>query len=286
MKRASPLPKETKEKILKAANVSNAAARFIVSDYYRAQELRKRADMQIRHLGEQAAQELSVHIEHFGDANAKIEDMIKKELQAYAEGHAVGRWMLSLYGVGPVISAGCLAHLDIKQAPTAGHFWRFCGLDPTKRSWGKGEKRPFCADMRQICFHFGECTKRTSGKEESLYGQIYKTRKALLVERNERGDFAERAKVYTTTSADVKKTLQQGKLPAGNLDHQACNFAAKMFLSHLHALMFWDHYGKPPPKPFAMAILGHAHEIRVPNSDMFPGFDEAYYGNKAAEAAE
>jgi hypothetical protein len=205
-------------------------------------------------------------------------------MKKYVEASPVGLWMVAQYGVGPVLAAGFLAHLDITVAPTAGHFWQFAGLNPARRSWSKGEKRPYCADVKQLTYHLGECFKRTSGVPESFYGQFYKVRKALLEERNEAGMYAERAKTYTTTSAEVRKTLATGKLPAGNLDRQACNITAKMFLSHLHAVMYWCHHKKAPPKPFAIEILGHAHMVEIPHIDMFPGLREAYYGGKAKAA--
>ncbi len=284
MKRATNAPRMPREKVLTAAQVSDAAARFIVSDYYRTQELRKRADMQLRHLGEGAATELSHHLEYIGTTHAVMESQILRQLQVYAESKLIGRWMLKQVGVGPVISAGFLAHLDITMAPTAGSFWRFADIDPTV-VWNKGEKRPYCADVKQLCYHLGECVKRTSGRD-SFYGNLYKSRKKLLVDKNEAGAFAERAKIYRTQSNDVKKTLATGKLPDLNIDRQACNHVAKIFLSHLHGLMFWEHYKKPPPKPFSIAIMGHAHEIRIPDIDMFPGFAEAYYGEPAVQAAE
>jgi hypothetical protein len=152
--------------------------------------------------------------------------------------------------------------------------------------WEKGQKRPYNAALKQVCFHLGECFKRTSGSDESFYGSLYKSRKAFITARNDTGYNAERAKTYRTQSADVRKTLAEGKLPAGNLDRQACNFAAKIFLSHLHVVMYWDKYKKAPPKPFAISILGHADEIKVPNLEMFPGLEEAYYGSAMMQAAE
>ncbi len=273
------IPRASKEMILEAAKLTNPEARFLVSDYYASQEMRKRMDMQDRHQGDSSMTERISALEYMGNGFALMEDEVHKMLKKYAEASAVGRWMLSQYGVGPVIVAGMLCHLDIKQAPTAGHFWRFSGLDPTCK-WEKGQKRPYNAAMKQLCFHFGECAKRTSGSPLSFYGQFYKQRKQLLEQRNEAGHFAERAKTFECKSADWKKILQTGKLPAGNLDRQACNQTAKMFLSHLHAIMYWDHYGKAPPRPFMIAIKGHAHEVKVPNADMFPGFEEAYYGKK------
>lgn len=286
MKRASSTERMPREKVLTAAQLSNAAARFIVSDYYRTQELRKRADMQLRHLGEGAATELCHHLAYIGNTHTVMEQQIQRELKAYAESKQIGRWMMAQVGVGPVIAAGFLAHLDITLAPTAGSFWRFADLDPTIE-WNKGEKRPYNADVKQLCYHLGECVKRVSGKN-CFYGNLYRSRKDLLVMKNANGAFAERAKTYATKSADVKKTLAEGRLPDSNIDRQACNHVAKIFLSHLHGLMYWDHYKKPPPHPFSIAIMGHAHEIRIPDAEtFFPGFVEAYYGAPpTSQAAE
>jgi hypothetical protein len=273
------------ERVLLASNLSNPAARFLVANYYDAQEARKRNVMQLRHIGEKAERELEKLLHWTAQANSEMESMVVKAMTAYAESHPVGRWMLSLYGVGPILAAGFLAHLDVTQTETAGGFWAFAGLAGGTQKWERGQKRPWNAQVKQLCYHFGECIKRTSNHPDSFYGKFYRERKELLVKRNDSGAFAERAKVYTTNSADVKKTLKQGKLPDGNLDRQACNITAKMFLSHLHAVMYWTHYGKAPPKPFAISVLGHAHEIAVPNADLFPGFVVAYYGERK-QAAE
>lgn len=283
MKRASATPKPGREVVLEISKLKDAAeVRFVVSNYYQEQEARKRADMQLRHIGDKAADDLAGFLTYTSNSHAVLENQVKSMLGKYAETDPVGQWMLAQFGVGPVLAAGFLAHLDIEQAPTAGHFWSFAGLMPKDvKPWVKGEKRPYNAALKQLCFHLGECFKRSSNSPDSFYGKIYRSRKAYVVEKNDRGDYAERAKTFVTKSADVKKTLAGGKLPDGNLDRQAANFAAKIFLSHLHAVMFWHRYGKAPPKPFGIAILSHAHEIKIPFAEMFAGFPEAYYGTPA-----
>ena len=275
MKRAPDVPRAGKEMVLSATKLTNPEARFLVSNYYAAQDARKRSDMQIRHMGDNVA--LPEVLSYSRDGNAVIEGQVMKCLESWANGSPVGRWCLAQFGVGPVLAAGFLAHLDIERAPTAGHFWSFAGQNPEMK-WGKGEKRPYNADLKQLCYHFGECAKRTSNNPDSFYGRIYRDRKEYVVAKNDAGGNAERAKTFTTKSADWKATLAKGKLPDGNLDRQAGNYAAKIFLSHLHAVMYWDHYKKAPPKPFAIAHQGHAHEIKIPHMDLFPGFAEAYYG--------
>ena len=274
-KRTKPIAKPNREVVLTAMNISDAEARFLVSNYYLAQEARKRADMQIRHLGDKAGgKQIPQLLTWTGDASDEIEKVVKFGLHKYAEGSAVGLWCLAQHGVAGVITAGLLAHIDIEKAPTAGHIWSFAGQNPEQK-WEKGAKRPYNASLKQVVYHLGECFKRTSNSPDSFYGTIYRSRKELVVKRNETGFNAERAKTFKTQSAEVRKVLATGKLPAGNLDRQACNYAAKIFLSHLHTVMFWDRYGKAPPKPFAVSILGHAHEIPIPHIEMFPGLKEA-----------
>lgn len=285
MKRAPEMPRASKEVILDAAKLSNPAARFLVSNYHTQQDARKRADMQVRHLGDGAADELATQLAHQAECHAVMEGQVQKALLSYARGSAVGRWLLSHIGISGILASGFLAHLDVTRSDTAGGFWRFAGLDAGTSKWEKGGKRPYNAELKQLCYHLGECIKRTSNHPDSFYGAFYRERKALLVRRNDRGDFVERAKTYETTSADVRAKLAEGKLPDGHLDRRACNETVKILLSHLHAVMYWDHYGKAPPKPFAISILGHAHEVRVPNADMFPGFEEAYYGAPLEKAA-
>lgn len=292
MKRTIGIPKMGKEVVLEAASLSNPEARFLVANYYDAQRARKRADMQLRHMGDKEKYPRDPAtgepypfpqvLQYWADNTAYIEDQVKKALQQFADKTIIGQWCQSHDGIGPVITAGLLAHLDITKAPTAGHFFTFAGLNPEKRTWGEGEKRPYNADLRQICWHLGQCFKRISYKESAVYGHLYQVRKRFLVERNLAGYNAERAKSYRTQSDDVRKTLKAGLLPDGNIDSQACNYAAKIFLSHLHGVMYWDKYRKAPPKPYAIDIMGHAHEIPIPNMGMFPGFREAYYGAKAA----
>ena len=286
MKRApTDLPRLSREEVLTAAKLTAPEARFLVANYYASQDARKRGDMQLRHLGaDRASEGLPDTLKYTTDRFADIEADTQKMLGKYAEGHPIGQWMIAQHGIGPVISAGFLAHLDIEHAPTVGHWWRFAGLDPSSK-WLPSEKRPWNAELKQICWHAGQCFKRSSNSPHSIYGKLYRQQKALVEKRNEAGEYAERAKVFITKSADVRKTLKEGKLPANNLDSQACRFATKIFLSHVHALYYWYHTNEPPPKPFAVSVLGHAHEIKIPDTDMFPGFAAAYYGKRPLRKA-
>ena len=53
------------------------------------------------------------------DMNRTLEESIKSALDVYSSASSVGRWLRSQKGIGPVIAAGFLAHLDITKAETA-----------------------------------------------------------------------------------------------------------------------------------------------------------------------
>jgi hypothetical protein len=184
------------------------------------------------------------------------------------------------------LSAGFVAHLDIEEAPTAGHFWAFAGLDPTKK-WNKGQKRPWNADLRTLCWKAGQCMMKFSNKEECYYGQVYKAAKAYYFRKNEAFDYAATAKsdldsgrykehvkqsavedgeeVNEETFKRARFYLEQGKLPPAHIDARARRYAVKIFLSHLHQVWYKWHYKKDAPLPYALSILGHAHMIEPPS---------------------
>jgi hypothetical protein len=249
--------------VLSIEKLKKPEIRCLVANYYMAQELRLRANNQMRSMGDK--EDPAELIQFYGKAQGDIEKAVLKNLEEYATADPAGRWILSLYGMGPVIAAGFIAHLDVEESNTAGGFWRYAGLDPTAK-WEKGQKRPYNADVKQICFHAGtrfvyDCNKA----EATLYSRLYKSRKELVVARNNDGFYAERCKSFFTHSADVKKKLAKGMLPDFNLHAQARNYAVKIFMSHLHTIMYLVHYNRPPPAPFTLAILGHADLIAVPN---------------------
>jgi hypothetical protein len=164
-------------------------ARYLVDAFYIIQEDRKRSDNQVRSLNEN--EEPNQVLTWFADLSRFSEGQIKNALHAYARNHKAGQWMLAQKGIGPVLAAGFLAHIKIEKAPTAGHIWRFAGMDPTVK-WEKGQKRPWNAGLRVLCWKASRSFVRTSG-EPGYYGQLYYERKEYEQEKNERGDYAQQA---------------------------------------------------------------------------------------------
>lgn len=252
-----------------AKHLSHAEARYLVDAYYLMQKDRIRSAAQLTALTESG--EPATVLSFVGNQSAQLESRIKTSLDIYSANHPVGQWARSHKGVGPVLAAGLLAHIDIHKAPTVGHIWRFAGLDPTLK-WEKGEKRPWNARLKVVCWKLGESFTKVSGDEEAYYGQVYKQRKAEEVEKNERGDFKDQAAATLAEknigkSTDAYKHYTAGKLPPARIQLRAQRYAVKLFLSHLHDQWYRHEFKTEPPKPYPIAILGHAHVIPVPRGD-------------------
>lgn len=246
-----------------STTLSAHEARFLVDEYYQMQENRIRSNNQVSSLAEN--KEPHDVVNWFGSQFETLESQIKRALQKYVEADPVGQWLLEQVGIGPVIAAGLLAHIDIRKAPTAGHIWAFAGLDPTKK-WEKGQKRPFNARLKVVCWKAGESFVKVSGKEERNYGHLYKERKDYEAAKNERGEYEEQAKQILASRRIGKETEAYkhyivGKLPPGHIHARAKRWAVKLFLSHLHDVWYRHEFKTAPPLPYAIAHLNHAHMI-------------------------
>lgn len=322
----SPVQRMSRDIAMAAKTLTDGEARFLVDAYYTAQDDRKRTDNQVLALTKSG--EPNSVIQWFSQQNSILENQIKRALDKYTDGHVMGAWMKKIHGIGPVISAGMLAHIRIEEAPTAGHIWRYAGLDPTvkwstaenalsaikaieipkgvneaaylyehtARSFGRkvetlvrytetkndGTKRafkkenlakslariPFNRQLKTLCWKAGQSFMKFSGSDECFYGHLYQERKVSYIAdneqlRHEKIALDQALKVGKDTEA--YKHYSVGKLPPAHIDARARRYAVKIFLSHLHAQWYRTHFGEEPPKPFAIAILGHAHEIDPPH---------------------
>lgn len=247
-----------------AKTLSDDEARFLVDAYYMMQEDRKRANNQVRAL-EEAVEPHDV-IGWLAAQSDTLEKQIKRALDAYSGSSPVGEWARSVVGIGPVIAAGLLAHIDIEKAPTVGHIWRFAGLDPTTK-WNKGEKRPWNAGLKVLCWKIGESFVKVSGNPAARYGAIYVERKAYESAKNERRDYADQAERILTEkkigkTTEAFKHYSEGRLPPAHIHARAKRYAVKLFLAHYHHTAYVDRFGTEPPLPYAIALQGHAHHMK------------------------
>lgn len=304
-----PLVKLTKDLRNASRSLSPQEARYLVDRYYQIQQYRTSAKNQIRSSGDNEPNEV---ITWFGDNFEELEKSIKKALDAYTSAHPVGVWCKSIIGIGPTFAAGLLAHIDAKKAPTAGAVWSYAGYNPSVE-WNKGEKRPWNADLKKLCYLIGESFMKVQNNPNDVYGKLYKQRKELEIAKNIAGEFADQAekklekfKIGKDTDAykwysgsitqenaakvfygDKKGTAKElagqpgtgtRMLPPAHINERSKRYAVKIFLAHFHEVAYEFELGIKPPNPYAISILGHAHKLEVPNYNVF---QEALESNPA-----
>jgi hypothetical protein len=263
-----PIVRLTRDLKDAAKTLGRDEARYLVDAYYMMQRDRIRADHQVRSLAE-GAEPHSV-LAWFGSQSATMENQIRRALDAYSDAHAVGEWSKSIMGIGPVIAAGLIAHIDIAKAPTVGHIWRFAGLDPSV-AWNRSEKRPWNASLKTLTWKIGESFVKVSGHDEDVYGHVYVQRKAEETAKNERGLFAEQARAKLERfkigkDTDAYKAYSHGRLPPAHLHARAKRYAVKLFLSHWHHVAYEAQFKTAPPKPYILTPEGgHAHYMPPPH---------------------
>ena len=173
-----------------ARNLTTNEARYLVDYYYKLQDDRVRSAAQVRSSEEDESVTWIRYV--FGHLSA-LESRIKSALGIYASGQPLGEWSQSITGIGPVISAGLLAHIDIARTPHAGALWRLAGLDPTSEWLGKDAAKKTVNDVM--------------GK-----GKEITTEKLLLIgEKAHRNPRLLREMALTYSNAD-EKTLTKANL--------------------------------------------------------------------------
>lgn len=330
-----PIAKLSKDLREAAKTMGKVEIRFLVDGYYALQDYRKAANNQVR-AAEEAKEPASV-LKYIAKQAKNLEGQIKGALDKWTMAQKIGAWCRSHVGIGPVITSGLLAHIDITKAPTAGHIYSFAGLNP-EASWIGKEgseklvkevvgsekevteeflqmlalkshrnvnalrnqardeetskitrasltaalaKRPWNANLKTLIWKMGDSFCKFHNHKDCFYGHLYAERKVQEVQRNTSGQFAETAKhtleIKAIKDKDTRAKYESGLLPDGRIDLRARRYAEKIFLSHLHLVMYWDKFGKMPPVPFSFTKSGgdHAHYIAPPNLDMFAGLGEA-----------
>lgn len=253
-----------------AQELTQGQARYLVDFYYQLQDFRIQAEHQQRTA--EAAQEPAAFVGWLAGSAKQWEAAIRRALDVYSDQQLAGRWAKSQVGIGPVLAAGLLAHVTPANIPTAGKLWAFAGLAPGQ-VWGKGQKRPWNARLKVLCWKIGESFVKQSGRPDCFYGRLWAVRKQLEIERNERGEFAEQARLALTVKRFGEDTVarqwySQGKLPPAHLHARAKRWAVKLFLAHYQHVAWQAEFGTPPPKPYVISVLGHGDYIGPPNWPM------------------
>lgn len=225
-------------------------ARFLVDSYYQMQADRIVTNNRVRSM----QNEPHILMSWLLQQNHFLEKQVAVSLDVYSDSDPVGKWMRSICGIGPVLSAGFLAHVDITKSPVAANLWTFAGLDPTVE-WKKGQKRPWNPRLKTLCYKLGECFVYVQNKPSDFYGKIFAVRKRREIAKNAEGKFAEQAeralkKFNYGKETTAYKCYIEGKLPLAHLHARARRYTVKIFLSHMHYVMYVNHYGQEPELPF------------------------------------
>jgi hypothetical protein len=122
-----------------ASLLGRTEARWVVDSYYAIQEYRKASGNQIFALDKSG--EPHEILTWLATQMTTVETCIAGALDYWSNAYPEARWARSICGIGPVIAAGLLAHLDVTNRPTAGHFWRFAGMEPTLHWIGKDKAK-------------------------------------------------------------------------------------------------------------------------------------------------
>ena len=112
---------------------------------------------------------------------------------------------------------------------------------------------------------------KTHNLDSDVYGKHYAKFKAKYTAMNEMGKYKATAEATLAAKKFGKDTLAyaayaDGKLPLAQIHARAKRAAVKLFLAHLHDVMYRDHYHKAPPFPyiFEHGDAEHVHYVPPP----------------------
>ncbi|MBR6289269.1 MAG: hypothetical protein IKR19_08040 [Acholeplasmatales bacterium] len=140
------MTKDMKKIILNVPNVSKDEVRTLVTLFYQIQDIRIHISEQIRSIERQVSatgknSEGNLLILNWVlQSMAATEKGIKDSLELICKSDEVGRWLLSINGIGPALGAGCLAYFDVEGKQYASSFISYAGLNDNNRPWLGKEK--------------------------------------------------------------------------------------------------------------------------------------------------
>lgn len=240
--------------------------RYLVDTYYSIQDFRIQAQGQQRAMVDDAEPHEATKFISLG--TKWLEESIKAVLDRYTatEPTGMGKWARGVTGIGPVLSAGLLAHRVFDaQYPTVGHTWAFAGLAPGV-VWAKGQKRPWNAKLKVLCWKIGESFVKVQNRKADIYGHVYANRKLYEQYHNERKRYADQAAAKLERfkighDTDAYKSYIEGMLPKAHIHARARRYAVKAFLSDYWGEAYRRIVGGTPPLPYPISQLGHAHFV-------------------------
>ncbi|HEY5871269.1 MAG TPA: hypothetical protein VI542_37815 [Candidatus Tectomicrobia bacterium] len=112
-----PVRRLTADMRTAAETMSDAEVRYLIDTYYALQETRKAGANRLR--ASTADQEPNSLTAFLAGQVETLEGVCNGVLQTIARRTRTGRWCMSLKGISGVLTAGLLAQLDVRKAPSA-----------------------------------------------------------------------------------------------------------------------------------------------------------------------
>lgn len=215
--------------------------RYVVDAYYQRQDDRIARAGQMRAIDQRKDDGPKSHnlLGWMFDHEQALEHQLKLALGKFAKKHEIGRWMMDeIYGIGPVIAAGLICHIDLHNGhkvrgcmcggescaghriTSVGHIWSYAGLAPGV-TWNKGEKRPWNADLKVLAYKIGESFVKVQNKEGAFYGQKFAERKRLEIQKNDLGQNIQAAQAKNYDRSTEAWAWANGCYPAGICERMA-----------------------------------------------------------------
>lgn len=134
------------KKIIISSEMSREEIRSLVNSFYQHQDIRITKTEQLRSLergvtakGLDPSKQFQAL--RYSLASAAAAEKSDNELLKYAcQSSEVGKWLMEIVGMGPALSAGCLAYFDVTGINYASNFISYAGLNDNNRPWLGREK--------------------------------------------------------------------------------------------------------------------------------------------------
>ena len=134
---AEKISKKLKTELRDIKNPSRQEVKMLIQLYWQMQDQRIALRNQTRAIEQndqaESAKANIIALDWATKNSAIIELGVKEILQIIAESTEVGRWLLKIVGIGPVLAAGCLAYFDVEGKQYSSQFISYAGLNDNNR---------------------------------------------------------------------------------------------------------------------------------------------------------
>jgi hypothetical protein len=130
------ITRDMKKVMLTTESPSREEIRNLVNLFYQVQDMRISIAEQIRSINRLSGNDTNTIVLSWSlKSAAAMEKGINDCLKCLCENNRVGKWLLGIKGIGPVLAAGCLGYFDITNKQYASQFISYAGLNDNNRPW-------------------------------------------------------------------------------------------------------------------------------------------------------